>query len=217
MKTLLLIYLSFFVISGYGQNHWQDDLEYGSYSIGYQTIHVYDYSRPYFMDQNSGYIPRPMQIGIWYPAARNQKNTPLSISYLLSLEETEETLRKIDLNDAATPSGKYLEYFKGDRVDQDFNKPMKSILDATQLKGTFPIILYGSSQNSSGYDNALICEQLASHGYTVATVASKGAYSRQMPFTEEGAEAQTRDLEFLYGYMYNFPECRYQEYWNSWF
>jgi tetratricopeptide (TPR) repeat protein len=71
--------------------------------------------------------------------------------------------------------------------------------------GKFPIIIYGSSQGSSGYDNSLLCEQLASHGYIVFTIASKGAYSRQMPFNEEGAEAQTRDLEFLYGLAYNYP------------
>lgn len=205
MKILLLIFFSFLSISIYGQNNWQDGLKYGVYSIGYQTIQAKDYSRPYIMSNDSVFVPRPMQIGVWYPSEMFNEKNAITFGYLLSLEETEETLQVISLNEALTPNEKYKEYFKGDRIEEVFNKPMKSILDATQLSGSFPLILYGSSQSSSGYDNALLCEQLASHGYIVVTLASKGAYSRQMPFNEEGAEAQTRDLEFLYGHMYNFP------------
>ncbi len=205
LKTIIIISAVFITTNHHGQNSWQDELEYGTHSIGFKTIHIEDYSRPYIKESDSIYSPRPMQISVWYPMAMNQKNTPITFGYLLSLEETVETLQKISLSDASKPSDKYLEYFKGDKIEHVFNKPMKAIFDATQLKGSFPLILYGSSQSSSGYDNALLCEQLASHGYIVITVASKGAYSRPMPFNEEGAEAQTRDLEFLYGYMHNFP------------
>ncbi len=209
-----LFLLSFFVfnyVSTDAQNNWHNQLDYGIYDVGFKTFHVKDYSRPYIMGTDSENVPRPMQISVWYPATASKTGPPITLGYLLALQESEESLHKISLADALIPSAIYADYFKGDRLEKVFNKPMKSLLDATQYKGKFPLILYGSAQSSSGFDNALICEQLASHGYIVATVASKGAYSRQMTFDEEGALGQSRDLEFLYGYMYNFPNINIQK------
>ncbi len=205
IKAFILIFAAFFTTNAISQNSWYDSLEYGSHTVGFKVISTKDFSRPYKIGNDSSFIPRPMQMGIWYPAKSDKTGNTIHFGYLFALENSDETLERVDPTLVTKPNEKYEQYFPSDKLDLVFNKPMYSILEASAKKGNFPIILYGSSQGSSGYDNALLCEQIASHGYIVVTVASKGAYSKQMPFNAEGAEAQTRDLEFLFGQMYTYP------------
>lgn len=89
--------------------------------------------------------------------------------------------------------------------DRTFSQSMGAKRDAEALPGTFPVVVYGPSQGGSAFDNAVLCEFLASHGYIVASVASKGPYSSKMPMNSAGVEAQVRDLEYLAGYLYGYP------------
>ena len=207
IKAIILIFTTFFTTNAISQNSWYDGLEYGSHTVGFKVISTKDFSRPYKTGKDSSFIPRPMQMGIWYPATSDKTGSTIHFGYLLALENSDETLERVDPTLVTKPSEKYEQYFPPEELDLVFNKPMHSKLNASAQKGNFPIIIYGSSQGSSGYDNAMLCEQIASHGFIVVTVASKGAYSRQMPFNTEGAEAQARDLEFLFGQMYTYPNA----------
>jgi len=197
MKVYTFIFFLMTIANLKAQNPWIDDLEYGEYSVGFETIRTYDFSRSYKIKVDDDFGPRPMLILVWYPAELEGTMTAMKLGYLLALENVEETLNEIIPGSEPVLSEKYTKFYEDmESIDRVINVPLKSKINATAVKGNFPLILYGSSQSSSGTDNVILCEQLASHGYIVASVASKGAYSRQMPFNNEGAEAQTRDLEF---------------------
>lgn len=85
----------------------------------------------------------------------------------------------------------------------------RSIANAPRAEGGFPLVLYAAAQGGAGYGNALLCELLATHGFVVATVASKGPYGQDMPFNDAGAEAQLRDLEFVYGTLHDYPHLEH--------
>jgi len=209
MKIIKQILLLSIILPAYSfsQGNWQDGLEYGNYTVGFERIFTKDYSRNYLSKEDSTFNPRPMQIGIWYPAKAEDKvkGKELNFGYYLSLENSEESLDVTDSDDIGKAKEKYATLIRGINIETVFNELQTSKLDVPRLTGSFPLIIYASSQGSSGYENHLICEQLASNGYIVVTTTSKGAYSRAMPFNEEGAEAQVRDLEFLYGFMRNYP------------
>ena len=197
LSFFLIISLSYFSCS-HAQEKWGNEINYGKYSVGYKTIHVKDYSRTYKMSSNSSFSPRPMQIGVWYPTS-NKKKKYLKLEHFLFLENTEETLEELNVKNLVLPP----RYNNIKIPDELLKTNTHSIHNAKQAKGEFPLLIYGTSQSSSGFDNIVLCEVLASHGFIVVTVASKNEFNRRMPFTVRGMEAQARDMEFLYGLMYN--------------
>jgi dienelactone hydrolase len=62
------------------------------------------------------------------------------------------------------------------------------------------VLIYAPGSTSSAYENADLCEYLASHGYLVLASPSLGVTTRSMTLNLEGAEAQARDISFLVGY-----------------
>ena len=188
---------------------WTDPITYGSHPVGFETIATVDYARRYKAAGADDLGPRPMPIGVWYPADSND-GTPLTAAYLVALGAAAETPDGVDPDDTA----------RIDRAVQDFAPtvdgnfaPLAPTFHARygahRANGSFPLVLYAAAQGSDGYGNARLCEVLASHGFIVATVASKGAYSRSMPFNAEGAEAQFRDLEFVYGALHDYPHVQH--------
>lgn len=204
LKKQLILVIIFLTSQVYGQNTIKSELEYGDYDVGFEVIHVKDYSRNYLLKGDSIFSPRPMQIGIWYPSKKSKKIKHLDFGYYLSLEYSEETLHIINTKDVEKAKNKYTRFLQ-EKVEPIFNESQLAKFNSPRISGDFPLIIYASAQGYLGYENHLICEQLASQGYIVATISSKGAYSKTMPFNVEGAEAQTRDLEFLYGYMSKYP------------
>ncbi|MEM7380789.1 MAG: tetratricopeptide repeat protein [Bacteroidota bacterium] len=71
----------------------------------------------------------------------------------------------------------------------------------------YPILIYGPSWWSTAYENALIFEFLASHGYIVISSPSVGPENREMPISRIGVETQARDMEFLLSIADQFPNA----------
>jgi pimeloyl-ACP methyl ester carboxylesterase len=160
-----------------------EGIEYGPHQVGYELFNAPDYSRTYTKMNESGLGPRPMVIGLWFPAQQE----------VLSPEEFKE------LYQIAWASTEGLSEDNEARIEQLIN-------DQQVSDGQFPLVLYSPGRMSSGYGNIALCELLASHGYVVATVASKGFNAREIFFNEQGVEAQSRDLEYLFGLMSVRPE-----------
>lgn len=157
------------------QESLMNGLEYGDYKVGFEAIQTHDNSRTYLNSSNNEYGPRPIEIGIWYPATIDENGSQARLNELPYFSNLDD--------------GRY---------------EFKSVINSEKLSGSFPLIIYSASQGSSGYENATLCEQIASYGYIVVTTESKGEYSRHMPFNESGVYSQFRDLEFLYGYIQNY-------------
>lgn len=152
MKTPLTAITCLLLVATAHATAWSDRIAAGPQAVGFETITATDYSRRYHAAGTNTFGPRPMEIGVWYPAGA-----------------------------------------EGD----------------ARAAGHFPLVLYAAAQGSNGHGNERLCEALASYGFVVATVASKGAYSRDMPFNAEGAEAQFRDLEFVYGALHDYPHVQH--------
>lgn len=188
------------------QKLW-DNLAPGEYEVGFKVLNEYDYSRTYQKNGSNNFGPRPMQIAVWYPGQKTLNNKYMPFGDYCYLKATEETLKPITSDDIGSIKQDLLKYIKSEEMlDSILVQKTRAIKNAKPIQGSFPVVLYAPSLGASAFDNTVICEFLASHGYVVASVASRGLFSRRMTFNSKGAEAQVRDLEFVLGVLHDFPK-----------
>jgi pimeloyl-ACP methyl ester carboxylesterase len=80
------------------------------------------------------------------------------------------------------------------------NVRLWAVRDAELARGRYPILIYAPSDSSVAWENADLCEYLASHGYVVLASPSMGAATRDMTDDLDGINAQARDISFLVSY-----------------
>jgi dienelactone hydrolase len=89
--------------------------------------------------------------------------------------------------------------------------PMWAVRNAPLLPGRFPVVIYAPSLSSMSWENADLCEYLASHGYVVVASPDMGAKSRNMTLDLAGVDAQAQDISFLIGYAQTLPNTDMSE------
>jgi hypothetical protein len=195
------------------QSPFSGDLKAGSFAPGFQVIEKYDYGRPYLRKIDyegklaSGERARPIQINVWYPAKSGQK-TALTLSDYVHLMATED-LSKL------TPAGKeqsenrFLQarWFQGqpqDKLKELLSKPANAVRDADHAEGRFPLVVIANSGSlSAPFSQFVLAEYLASHGFIVASVPSRGAQSPGLGSRD--STVQLQDLQFLIGSLHDYP------------
>jgi dienelactone hydrolase len=83
---------------------------------------------------------------------------------------------------------------------------MQAVRDAALAAGRYPVVVYAPSLSASAFENADLCEYLASHGYVVVASPDMGTHARGMSIDLEGAETQARDISFLIGFARTLPD-----------
>ncbi|WP_158594639.1 tetratricopeptide repeat protein [Ulvibacterium marinum] len=188
---------------------------YGNYGVGFQTFNILDKSRSFSLDRNSPgmgsdkTIFRPIQVCVWYPAEAVDKS-PMKYDeyFFLMAHET----GKIDLSKTSRDSllENFLETEQVDTkiLEKELKVNMRAIENAApNTTQKFPVLIYGPSWSSSAYENALLSEFLASHGYVVISSPSVGPEKRDMPISRIGVETQARDMEFLFSILDTLPNA----------
>ncbi len=87
------------------------------------------------------------------------------------------------------------------------NVRLWAVRDAELTKGRYPILIYAPSDSSVAWENADLCEYLASHGYVVLASPSMGVSTRDMTDDLDGISAQARDISFLVSYAKSLPDA----------
>ena len=169
----------------------------GSFAVGLRVTQQYDGSRVFdHFAGDSGELcgstlTRPIQTLIWYPAHPVDAQ-PMTVGDYGTLWATETRF------DYPMLSHRSREWLAG--MQARILEPLWAVRDASPSPGRFPLVIYAPSFSGPSWENADLCEYLASHGYVVIASASMGAASRNMTSDIEGIEAQARDISFLIGY-----------------
>jgi hypothetical protein len=87
-----------------------------------------------------------------------------------------------------------------------FGIPLSAVRDAKPAKGRYPVLIYAPSDSSVSWENADLCEYLASQGYVVLASPSIGVSTRDMTDDLDGINAQARDISFLMTYARSLPD-----------
>jgi dienelactone hydrolase len=174
----------------------------GPHLVGLKVVEQYDYSRTYQSRTNALGAPyqreraRPLQTLIWYPAEKSTLK-PMTVGDYGNLAASETSFDKPAL------SVDHQHWLDG--IKPTLAMPMWAMRDAPPLSGRFPIVIYAPSFSAMSWENADLCEYLASHGYVVIASPDMGASTRGMTNDLTGINAQARDISFLIGYAKTLP------------
>jgi surface antigen len=90
-------------------------------------------------------------------------------------------------------------------LQASLGQSLSAVRDANFEKGRFPVVIYAPSFTSSSWENADLCEYLASYGYVVVASPGMGEKSRESTHDLSGINAQASDVSFLIGYAASLP------------
>lgn len=180
----------------------------GPHAVGLKVVQQYDYSRTWRSTVNElgqpyqGERARPLQTLIWYPAVKSSKAAMTVHDYvILRRTETDFDKKASDADAGEDDDGR-----KG-----TFNDHMLAVRDAALESGRFPVVIYAPSFSNVSWENADLCEYLASFGYVVVASPDMGESTRGMTGDLPGIEAQARDISFLIGYASTLPDTDMSE------
>jgi len=194
------------VVSGDQRFHFPE--KPGPDAVGLKVVEQYDFSRSYrsVTDElgkpNQGERARPLQTLIWYPAQKSS-GKPMTVGDYGDLLATETTFGRPQL----APDWKHWL----DSMKPTLKDSMWAVRDAPLLGGKFPVVIYAPSISSMSWENADLCEYLASHGYVVVASPDMGAASREVTVDLADINAQAQDISFLIGYAQTLPDTEMSE------
>ena len=214
IKACLLLSLMLLSFNCFSQNSVLNITQpYGKYQVGFKVYHTYDQSRSFsnlyetLHANHNKTTYRPIQVCIWYPAVKSErKSLKYEEYFFLKAHETGEVVLTDQIKQKIVK-----DFIETDAVDptilhSELRAQMKAVKDAPfQKVDKFPVIIYGPSWWSTAFENALLFEYLASHGYIVISSPSMGPVSREMPISSIGIETQARDMEFLLSQLGKIP------------
>ena len=175
--------------------------EFGDYAVGFRLVEQYDYSRTFapLVDEVGkpfqGERARPIQTLIWYPAQNDTQH--MTVGDYVALGRTEASFgHPQGFDDPA-------DYFTSG-IRPTYPDVLAAMRDALPVSQRFPVVIYAPSFSSNAWENADLCEYLASFGYVV--IASPGmGVEHDSTHDLAGADAQARDISFLIGYARTLP------------
>lgn len=193
-------------------------LQPGSYLVGYRSTIMLDRTRVFIPERNYegklyvGERSRPLLIQFFYPAQVSANASRMAYGDYLKLKGDTPAASIVaeGLRQRATEIhdyylGKYLQAYRNG-LDEKLMKMQTAVLrDAPAAKGRFPVIIYSGGAGFGTDENIILWEYLASHGYVVAVVPMMNETDVSSSADAVGLETQTRDMEFLFEQMHDFP------------
>ena len=169
-----------------------------------KVVDQYDRSRTYRATDPSRSSAidgaRPLQTLIWYPSLRRPAK-PLTVGDYVRLAD-----REIHFNAPDEKENRWRSLLK-----TSFDIPLWAVRDAQPMQGRYPVLIYAPSDSSVSWENADLCEYLASHGYVVLASPSMGVSTRDMTDDLDGINVQARDISFLITYAKALPDTDLSE------
>jgi dienelactone hydrolase len=179
----------------------------GRYAVGLKVVHQYDQSRTFrnAVDDSGadydGERARPVQTLVWYPALEPSR------AHLRVRDYTNFSRTEVD------PLGNRLPAKIRDFVaamGAGLDDELRASFGARAVEGRFPVVIYAPGASSPAWENADLCEYLASHGYVVIASPSLGVSTRDMDISLDGINAQAADISFLIGFAVTLADTDMQ-------
>jgi predicted dienelactone hydrolase len=169
--------------------------------VGLKVVDQYDRTRAYPArpakgpsNVSVGEDARPLQTLVWYPAMQSA-DKPMTVGDYVKLADAE-----LDFNAPDEKGNKWRS-----RLLASSDIPLWAVRGAKAAEGRYPVLIYAPSDSSISWENADLCEYLASNGYVVLASPSMGTSTRDMTDDLEGIDSQARDVSLLITYAGTLP------------
>lgn len=197
-------------------------LKSGPHSVGFRIRYTLDHSREYDPEFTADttrlpvHRPRPIMVGIWYPA---QKTNASRMSYRQYLDispgpgalapfarRLETAMRHVVGNETTGHSSGAMSPEETRAFEQLLATTTFAVKDAPAASGRFPVILYHPGTGGTYEDNSALFEYLASHGYIVVSSAYP-APDASSAFIEGDIAGSFADLDVLATFARTLPNA----------
>lgn len=170
----------------------------GPYAVGVRVLVQHDATRAFGTSR-----ARTLQTLVWYPAEPS-KRQPMTVGDYVDL-----TLSELPSSKTTEGTAKPALYTKwmSRLTSSTLAESLRASRDAKQAQGKFPVVIYAPSDSAVSWENADLCEYLASHGYVVVASPSMGVATRDMTDDLPGIEAQAQDISFLIDVAETLPDA----------
>ncbi len=169
-------------------------LESGPYSVGFETMPLRDYSRPFRAEGDDR--TRVLPVSIWYPGRAARDQEPMPFGHYVGTQ-TEQLLQRLrasggELND--------------EQLSRITGTPTAAYERLARAEGSFPLVLFGAGLRTPTYVQSVLCEYLASYGYVVIAIPPV-AYRAGVPLGYNALTVETlvRDIELVIHEMRDYP------------
>ncbi|HEY4009786.1 MAG TPA: hypothetical protein VGM11_06520 [Acidobacteriaceae bacterium] len=174
----------------------------GPLPVGLEVVQQYERSRSFDPSATSTILARPeeqvrpIQTLVWYPAADAAKGRSMTVGDYTKLLETETSFNKPFLTKESA------DMIAGLRPALESH--MRAFQDAPRRAGRYPVVIYAPSRSAPSWENADLCEYLASYGYVV--ISSPGASGGPRTADLAMANEQAKDISFLIDFSRTLPD-----------
>jgi dienelactone hydrolase len=174
----------------------------GEHAVGFIMIMETDAQRPALAPASG--LGRQVPIAIWYPARRTDRQPMHLRDYVLA---GAQSLVGIAPADPSVPRETFAaEALARGTARADIERLLDSngiaVRDATPAPGRFPLLLFA---HGSVETQSVMCEYLASYGYVVAAVRSRGATDPAYRLSRENLDAVVADHDLVAARMLREP------------
>lgn len=180
----------------------------GPHAVGFKVVEQYDRSRTYRHATDAlgrpyqGERARPIQTLVWYPAERSSA-ARMTFGDYMSLWATQTSFEHPKLQSRAQDVLA--------AVGPTLKTPLLAIRNARATTGHFPVVIYAPGYQEMAWNNADLCEYLASFGYVVIGIPSLGVATQDNTMDLAGLRVQAQDISFLIGYAQTLPDTDISE------
>lgn len=177
----------------------------GPFAVGLKVVYQYDFSRIYRPPTDDMGLPfqgeraRPLQTLVWYPAQMSSAKA-MTFGDYLALEATQTNF---DHPEKLTG----MEKRHVDAMKASLQAPLWAHRDAQPASGRFPTIIYAPSYGAVSWENADLCEYLASFGYVVVAAPALAPRRDTLSHDLATTEAQAGDISFLIGFALTLSDA----------
>ena len=169
----------------------------GPFTVGLQVVQQYERSRDVSPSVQRMAQPRPIQTLVWYPAQAAGAQS-MTVADYAKLLETETSFDKPIL------TKDHADILEG--IKPALGSHTRGYRDAPRKAGRYPVVIYAPSSAAPSWENADLCEYLASYGYVV--IASPGALGGPGITDLTRANEQAKDISFLIDYAKTLPDTQ---------
>lgn len=196
-------------------------LHTGAHAVGFRLQYKADHSREYdpeFVTDSTRFPmhwPRPILIGIWYPAQRTSTNRMTYRQYLnLSpgpgpfarfASRLTPAMRDVVGQETTGHEPRTMTPTESQAFARLLATTTFAVHNAPAARGKFPVLLYHTGAGGTYEDNSALFEYLASHGYIVVSSAYPDP-DAHVVFTGDIA-GSFADLDFLAAFARTLPNA----------
>jgi len=197
-------------------------LKSGPHAVGFRLQYTLDQSREYDPEFTTDttrfpvHRPRPIMIGIWYPAQKTNASrmpyrqyldiAPRSGSLVPFANRLESAMRQVvgDETTGHKPGAMTPEETRA--FERLLATPTFAVKNAPAVSGKFPVILYHPGTAGTYEDNSALFEYLASHGYIIVSSAYP-APDASSAFIQGDMAGSFADLDVLVNFARTLPSA----------